>query len=100
VLGAAHLKLIDNANMDEVMAWKNGQFYFDGANIKTIMSQISKCYDVDVDYNGNVDYSFVMKVSRTVPISDLLKIMELTDLVRFKIDGNKITVMECNKKQK
>ena len=98
VLGSEHLKLIENANIEEVMAWKNGQFYFDGANIKTVMNQISKCYNVDVEYKGNINYSFVMKISRTVPISELLKIMELTDLVRFKIDGNKITVMEYNKK--
>lgn len=97
VLGAEDLKLIDHANIDEVMAWKNGQFYFEGANIKTIMNQISKYYDVDVVYKGNINYSFVLKISRTVPISELLKIMELTDLVRFKIDGNKIAVMEFKK---
>lgn len=98
VLGSNDLKLIDHVNIDEVMAWKNGQFYFDGANIQTIMNQISKFYDVDVEYKGDIHYSFVMKISRTVPISELLKIMELTDLVRFKIDGNTITVMEFNKK--
>ena len=61
------------------------------------MNQISKYYDVDVVYKGNINYSFVLKISRTVPISELLKIMELTDLVRFKIDGNKIAVMEFKK---
>jgi ferric-dicitrate binding protein FerR (iron transport regulator) len=98
VLGGEHFKLIEKANIDEVMAWKNGQFYFGGANIKTIMNQISKYYNVDVEYKDDVNYSFVMKISRTEPISELLKIMELTDLVRFKIDGNKITVMEYTKK--
>jgi transmembrane sensor len=98
VVGGAHLKLIENVNIEEVMAWKNGQFYFGGANIKTIMNQISKYYNVDVEYKGDINYSFVMKIARTVPISELLKIMELTDLVRFKIDGNKITVLEYTKK--
>lgn len=98
VVGADHLKLIDHANLDEVMAWKNGQFYFEGANIKTIMGQISKYYNVEVEYKDNVKYSFVMKIERTVPVSELLKIMELTDLVHFKIDGNKITVMGEQKK--
>jgi transmembrane sensor len=98
VLGADHLKLIDDANLDEVMAWKNGKFYFEGANIKTIMSQISKYYNVEVEYKDDIKYSFVMKIERTVPVSELLKIMELTDLVRFKIDGNKITVTGNNKK--
>lgn len=98
VLGADHLKLMENANLDEVMAWKNGQFYFEGANIKTIMSQISKYYNVEVEFRDNIRYSFVMKIQRNVPVSELLKIMELTDLVKFKIDGNKITVIGNNKK--
>jgi transmembrane sensor len=98
VLGADRLQLIDNANLDEVMAWKNGQFYFEGANIRTIMGQISKYYNVNIEYKEDIRYSFVMKTSRTVPVSELLKIMELTDLVRFKIDGNKIIVMGNKKK--
>lgn len=98
VFAADQMKLIDKANIDEVMAWKNGKFYFDGANIKTIMGQISKYYNVNVEYQDNVKYSFVMKISRTEPASELLKIMELTDLVRFKIEGNTITVMENKKK--
>lgn len=98
VVGGNHLKLTDNVNLDEVMAWKNGQFYFEGTNIKTIMGQISKYYDVDIEFKDNIKYSFVMKIDRKVPVSELLKIMEMTDLVRFKIDGNKITVMGNNKK--
>ncbi|SEA62305.1 FecR family protein [Flavobacterium gillisiae] len=97
VLGANHLKLIENANLEEVMAWKNGQFHFEGANIRTIMGQISKFYNVDVEYRDDIKYSFVMKSSRSVPVSELLKVMELTDLVRFKIEGNKIIVL-ANKK--
>lgn len=98
VLGADQLKLMDNVNIDEVMAWKNGQFYFSGANIKTIMDQISKFYDVDVVYKDTINSSFVMKIPRTVAVSELLKIMEMTDLVKFEVNENKITVMSNNKK--
>jgi ferric-dicitrate binding protein FerR (iron transport regulator) len=81
-------------NIDEVMAWKNGRFSFDGADIKTIMRQISRWYDVDVQYDAEIKSSFVAKISRDVPVSQLLKIMELTDLVHFKIEGKKITVLK------
>jgi hypothetical protein len=76
------------------MAWKNGRFSFDGADIKTIMRQISRWYDVDVQYDAEIKSSFVAKISRDVPVSQLLKIMELTDLVHFKIEGKKITVLK------
>lgn len=93
VIGVDELKLIDRPNLDEVMAWKNGKFHFEGANIRTIMGQISKYYNVNVEYRDDINYSFVMKSSRSVPVSELLKVMELTDLVRFKIEGNKIIVL-------
>jgi len=98
VIAEDRLSLTNTANISETMAWRNGQFYFEGANIKTIMNQISKWYNVDIEYKGNIDYSLVLKISKDVPMSELLKIMELTDLVRFKVEGKKIIVMEYEKK--
>ena len=76
------------------MSWKNGAFYFDGADIKTIMRQVEKWYNVDVEYKDDISYSFVANISRDVNASQLFKILELTNLVHFKIEGNKITVMK------
>src|SRR5690606_9666080 len=41
-------------NLDEVMAWKNGKFYFEKASIKDVMRQISRWYDLDVEYKSSV----------------------------------------------
>jgi hypothetical protein len=49
---------------------------------------------VEVAYTGKIpDYPFVAKIPRDVPVSEILKLLELTDLVHFKIEGKKITVM-------
>ena len=48
------LKTVENADMEAVMAWKNGLFSFDAASIKTVMQQIIRWYDVDVVYAGEV----------------------------------------------
>lgn len=86
-------KIQKNADLNEVMAWKDGRFYFDGADIKTVMRQLARWYDVEVDYKATINYSFVAKISRDVPVSQLLKLLELTEGVHFKVEGNKITVM-------
>jgi ferric-dicitrate binding protein FerR (iron transport regulator) len=88
------LKKSGDINISEVMAWKNGTFYFDGDDIKTIMRQVEKWYNVEIIYQDDINYSFVAKISRDVNASQLFKILELTDLVHFKIEGNKITVMK------
>ena len=86
------IQLIKSVDLDEVMAWKNDQFYFTGTDIKTIMHQIERYYNVEVQYNDNVPYKFVAKISRDVSVSRFLEKLELTNLVHFKIEGNKIIV--------
>lgn len=88
------IKVLNEVDLEEVMAWKNGRFYFDGADIKTVMRQVEKWYNVEVKFEDDIPYSFVAKISRDVNASELFKILQYTELVHFKIDGNKITVMK------
>ena len=83
---------IKEVNMSEVMAWKNGLFQFEGADITTIMKQISRWYDVEIIYSGKVPVRrFEGKISRDAPLADVLKILELSD-VKFTVEGKKIIV--------
>jgi len=84
----------ENTDTDEVMAWKNGQFYFGGSDIKSIMKQIERYYDVEVEFRDEVPYQFVAKISRDVNVSAFLEKLELTNLIHFKIEGKKIIVMK------
>jgi transmembrane sensor len=93
ILDSASLRLNPHPDLDETMAWKNGSFYFDGVDIRTVMRQVQRWYNVDVRYQSEIPASFVAKISRDVKVSELLNILELTNLVHFKIEGNKITVM-------
>jgi transmembrane sensor len=88
------IKVLDNEDLDEVMAWKNGQFSFNDAGIETIMRDVERWYDAEVVYEGNVTYHFRADgISRTLPVSKLLEVFEMTNRVHFKIEGKKITVM-------
>ena len=83
---------IKKVNMDEVIAWKNGLFQFDGAGIKTIMLEISRWYNVEIVYSGKVPQrSFVGKISRDAALPDVLRILELSN-VKFNVTGRKIIV--------
>lgn len=83
---------IKKADMNQAVAWKNGLFQFDGANIKSIMRQIGRWYDVEIEYAGIVpERRFEGKISRDAQLSDVLKILELSN-VNFSIQGKKIIV--------
>ena len=80
------------ANIDEVMAWKNGWFQFDGYDIEKVMRQVSRWYNVAVVYGGEIPGGhFTGMVSRSNNIEQVLKIMEAGG-VGFKIEGRKIVV--------
>jgi ferric-dicitrate binding protein FerR (iron transport regulator) len=84
---------IEKADVDEETAWKNGRTYFNGANIRQIMRQVARWYDVDVQYKGNmVNMDFTCTVSRKDKLSKLLGLLELTGAVHFTMEGNTIIV--------
>jgi len=88
--GLSELK--DNVDTDEVTAWKNGMFQFNNADIRTIMRQVARWYDIDVEFKGEVpNYTYHGKISRNSNASQVLKILELSG-VNFTIEGRKIIV--------
>jgi transmembrane sensor len=84
----------NNINIEEVLAWKNGQFLFDNASIESIMKQIERWYDVEVVYEGpRPEGHFRGKIPRNVMASEMLKIIEASG-VHFKIENKKIIIMK------
>jgi len=84
-------------DLEEVMAWKNGYFYFNGASTEDIMQQVIRWYDVDVTYQGSVkNERFAGSLSRFTNVSQLLNLLELTKTVKFSIEDRKIIVKPNN----
>ena len=78
---------------DNAIAWKNGVISFIKADIKTIMRQVSRWYDIDVKYEGEIPSRlFTGEVSRQANLSELIGILE-TSKIKFKFDNKTITVM-------
>jgi ferric-dicitrate binding protein FerR (iron transport regulator) len=82
----------NNADTEEVMAWMNGYFQFKSADLKTILRQIARWYDVDIEYKGNANMLFTGQLTRNENVSKVLSKLALTGEVHFKIDGKKIIV--------
>jgi ferric-dicitrate binding protein FerR (iron transport regulator) len=81
-----------NVDPEEAVAWKNGVFQFGGAPIETVMREIVRWYDVDVEYQGRTNEHFRGSISRSVNASEVFKMLELTGAVHFTIDKKKIIV--------
>lgn len=84
-----------DVDLEEVVAWKNGKFHFNNVDIKTIMRQIARWYDVDVEYeNVAADTRLGGIVSRKQDIRQLLDYFEITGKVKFRVEGKKIIVFK------
>ena len=88
------ITVLNNADTEEVLAWKNGRFQFNSADLKSILRQISRWYDVDVVYKGNVNLHFTGQLTRNDNVSKVFEELVLTGEVHFKIEGKKIIVTE------
>jgi transmembrane sensor len=86
---------VTTVNTDTYTAWKDGNFHFEGDDIKTIMRQLSRWYDIDVTYQGKVtNQGFYADISRHKNISAVLSIIEKTKALSFKVEGRRVTVID------
>lgn len=90
---AGEIKIINNVDVEEAIAWKEGKFQFDKADIHDIMRQLARWYDVDVEYKGTVSSHFGGTISRDVSLSQVLNMLQLTGEVNFQIQNKKVMVM-------
>ena len=91
---AKDIQTIRLDNTDQTIAWKNGSFAFDDADIPAIMRQISRWYDVDVEYDGNgkrPDDHFTGTFPRNTSLAGVLQILH-TSGVRLVAENKKIVI--------
>lgn len=86
------IDLDNSVDLNEVMAWKNNLFSFKGADIESIMRQVSRWYNVEVVFKRPITEKFYAEVSKSTSVSTLLEMLQATKAVKFKIEGNTITV--------
>ena len=86
---------VEDADLEQAVAWKNGYFRFNDEKIGSIMRKLSKWYNIDVTYNGQVtEEGFNGKISRFKNISQALRMLEKTKAVHFRIEGRRIIVTQ------
>ena len=86
------MNMISLLNPTDESAWHNGYFEFKDAKIETVMRSIARWYDVEIVYQGKTKYHFNVSINRDVPVSNLLKMLQLTKRVHFEVKGRKIIV--------
>lgn len=80
---------LSDVDVNEVTDWKEGLFLFNNEPVKNIMKRLSRWYNIEVIYRGNVDHvRFAGSYARSKNLKNLLKNMEQTGKVTFRIEND------------
>ncbi|WP_207531794.1 FecR family protein [Desertivirga arenae] len=86
---------VRRADTTLAIAWKNSMIMFERESIVNIMKKISRWYNVEVEYKGEpVLETYTGAIPRDRNIAEVLKMLEKSGGVEFKVDGRRITVQE------
>ena len=86
------ITVLKDIDTDAVMAWKNGFFHFGNTSIQELMKQLSRWYDVEVVYRGEIPQrQFGGEISREANLSQVLKILNQSK-VKCRLEGTKLII--------
>jgi transmembrane sensor len=85
---------LEAVNTDQATSWKNGRFIFNDMELESIMRQLERWYNVEVDYSKIPKTSYNAHISMDLNLSKVLEALEVTGSIKFKIEGRTIKILE------
>jgi hypothetical protein len=85
---------VNEVNLDNVLDWKGGDFNLDELDFRVAMRKIARWYNVDIVYEASVPQNMKSGgwISRTKTLSAVLKHIESSGQVHFRVEGRLVYV--------
>lgn len=89
---------VKSVDLEAITAWKDGNFLFNDTDLKDILKQVSRWYNVSIDYDEIPKNRFFTGfISRDVNLSKVLQMLEVTGNIQFKIEDKAIKITDLKK---
>jgi transmembrane sensor len=94
VASSASISVISNADTEKALAWKKGWFNFNGLDLKAVMRQLERWYDIKVQYEGNIpEVRFRGEMDKGVSLSEILNIFSSLDFqIKARLEGRTLII--------
>ena len=95
VLSETHaVAVVQNPDIDQAIAWRTGFFKFKNADIRTVMREVERWYDISVSYQVT-DFSATYggRISRNLKLSELLHLLEENHIHHYKMEGKQLVIL-------
>lgn len=86
------IHVVQLPDVSVAIAWTQGLFQFRDANLKSILKQLERWYNVKVNYNDIPELHFSGTISRNTFLAEVLDMLEVTSSVKFEIKQGELTV--------
>ncbi len=86
---------VGTADVESIMAWRNGEFVFKGKSLAQVMKEVSRWYDVEVVLNDNVNAKNIKLmgwVSRKKDLSAIIKNIETATGLTLKVEERRVVI--------
>ncbi|WP_447640808.1 MULTISPECIES: FecR family protein [Chitinophagaceae] len=86
------IRVRDNVDVNEILAWKRGMFVFNNASIEDILQTVSIWYNIKVEYRTKITDRYTLNINNSVSLLQLLDYLERSGGVHFKMENNVLIV--------
>jgi ferric-dicitrate binding protein FerR (iron transport regulator) len=87
--------MVVQADVEQVLAWKNGVFSFRDADLPAVMRQLARWYDIEVEYEGPAPKgTFDGEIGRTLTLNQVLQGLANTRIHYSIINNHKIVIQQ------
>lgn len=87
------LKVIEDPNIEKIMAWRNQLFWFDHDDIYTVASELSRWYNIDISVQGNITDLFTGSIPRNLSFAKVFDILQKTGAIHYHVLGENRIVL-------
>ena len=83
---------VQDVDAQTYIAWKQGYFMFNRSSLSDIARQLQRWYAISVDYDSLPSLHFTGGISKSVPLSEVLEMLEKSGKVRFEFKDKRLSV--------
>ncbi|HEY0609255.1 MAG TPA: FecR domain-containing protein [Chitinophaga sp.] len=89
-----HTLTVQEADIQKIIAWKNGLFVFNNMTLAAILREVARWYDVEIVYTVTPSAElYGGGISRSLQLSGVLDLLEANGFNHFRIEGRKVIVL-------
>lgn len=87
--------IVREVDVENILAWKNGFFYFNGQNTSEVLKNIASWYNIDITYKESLNQSqYVGKIPQDLKLNEVVELLEFADLkVKPILKNNRVNLI-------